>query len=45
MTLIERFKYDEHAGDIIWIINLKIVAVFAAVLGHIFPVFCRIPRR
>ncbi len=38
VTLIELLKYDEHVGDI-WIINLKIVAVFAAVLGHIFPVF------
>ena len=36
VTLIELLKYDEHVGDI-WIINLKIVAVFAAVLGHIFP--------
>ena len=38
VTLIALLKYDEHVGDI-WIINLKIVAVFAAVLGHIFPVF------
>ena len=31
-------KYDDHIGDND-LINLKIVAVFAAVLGHIFPIF------
>lgn len=38
VTLIELLKYDEHVNDV-WLINLKIVAVFAAVLGHIFPIF------
>lgn len=38
VTLIELMQYDDLIGmnDII---NLKIGAVFAAVLGHIFPVF------
>ena len=31
-------RYDEHV-DISWLIGLKIIAVFAAVLGHIFPIF------
>lgn len=38
VTLIELLKYDEYVSDM-WLINLKIVAVFAAVLGHIFPIF------
>lgn len=38
VTLIELLKYDEHVSEV-WLINLKIVAVFAAVLGHIFPIF------
>lgn len=38
VTLIELLKYDEHVNDV-WLINLKIVAVFAAVIGHIFPIF------
>ncbi len=38
VTIIEMLKYDVHIGDND-LINLKIVAVFAAVLGHIFPVF------
>lgn len=31
-------RYDANV-DISWLIGLKIIAVFAAVLGHIFPVF------
>lgn len=38
VTIIELLKYDEHVSEV-WLINLKIVAVFAAVLGHIFPIF------
>ena len=38
VTIIELLKYDDNISDI-WLINLKIIAVFAAVLGHIFPVF------
>jgi len=38
VTIIEMLKYDEHINDM-WLINIKIIAVFAAVLGHIFPVF------
>ena len=38
VTIIEMLKYDEHVSEV-WLINLKIVAVFAAVLGHIFPIF------
>ncbi len=38
VTLIELLKYDEHVNDV-WLINLKIIAVFAAVIGHIFPIF------
>lgn len=38
VTIIEILKYDDNVNDT-WLINLKIVAVFAAVLGHIFPIF------
>lgn len=38
VTLIELLKYDENISDM-WLINVKIIAVFAAVLGHIFPIF------
>ena len=38
VAVIGLIKYDEHV-DISWLIGLKIIAVFAAVLGHIFPVF------
>lgn len=38
VTIIELLKYDDHISEV-WLINLKIVAVFAAVLGHIFPIF------
>ncbi len=37
-ALLGLLKYDDNISDI-WLINLKIIAVFAAVLGHIFPVF------
>lgn len=38
VTLFEMLKYDSNISDM-WLINLKIAAVFAAVLGHIFPIF------
>lgn len=38
VALLGLLKYDDNISDI-WLINLKIIAVFAAVLGHIFPVF------
>ncbi|MDE7069071.1 MAG: glycerol-3-phosphate 1-O-acyltransferase PlsY [Alistipes sp.] len=38
VTLVELLKYDDYVSDM-WLINLKIIAVFAAVLGHIFPIF------
>lgn len=38
VTLLEMLKYDDNINDM-WLINLKIIAVFAAVLGHIFPIF------
>lgn len=38
VALLGLLKYDDNISDV-WLINLKIIAVFAAVLGHIFPVF------
>lgn len=38
VAVIGLIRYDSHV-DISWLIGLKIIAVFAAVLGHIFPVF------
>ncbi|MFI3320685.1 MAG: glycerol-3-phosphate 1-O-acyltransferase PlsY [Rikenellaceae bacterium] len=38
VTLIGYLKYDPNVSEL-WIINLSIIAVFAAVLGHIFPIF------
>ncbi|MDE6857272.1 MAG: glycerol-3-phosphate 1-O-acyltransferase PlsY, partial [Alistipes sp.] len=38
VAVIGMMKYDDSISDS-WLIGLKIVAVFAAVLGHIFPVF------
>lgn len=38
VTLIELLKYDANINDM-WLINIKIIAVFAAILGHIFPIF------
>lgn len=37
VTIFEMLKYDVHVGDND-LINLKIAAVIAAVLGHIFPI-------
>ncbi|MEG1622157.1 MAG: glycerol-3-phosphate 1-O-acyltransferase PlsY [Alistipes sp.] len=38
VALIEILKYDDNVNDM-WLINIKIIAVFAAILGHIFPIF------
>lgn len=38
VTVFEMLKYDVHIGEAD-LINLKIGAVFAAILGHIFPIF------
>ena len=38
VNLMSLMRYDESISPT-WLINLKIVAVFVAVLGHIFPVF------
>ena len=38
VTFIELMQYDDLIGQN-WLINLKIVAVFAAVLGRHLPVF------
>ena len=38
MCIRDRLKYDAYINDM-WLINIKIIAVFAAVLGHIFPIF------
>lgn len=38
VTIIGLLKYDDNINDM-WVINFKIIAVFAAVLGHIFPIF------
>lgn len=38
VTLVGMLRYDADISSA-WLINLKILGVFAAVLGHIFPVF------
>ena len=38
VSLFSLLRYDDGINDA-WMINLKILAVFAAVLGHIFPIF------
>ena len=38
VALFSLLRYDADISSA-WIINLKIVGVFAAVLGHIFPIF------
>ena len=38
VTIMSLMRFDESISPT-WLINLKIAAVFAAVLGHIFPVF------
>lgn len=38
VSLLSLMRYDPEITSA-WLINLKILAVFAAVLGHIFPIF------
>ena len=38
VSLLSLMRYDLEITSA-WLINLKILAVFAAVLGHIFPIF------
>ncbi len=38
VSLLSLMRYDADISSA-WLINLKILAVFAAVLGHIFPIF------
>ena len=38
VSLLSLMRYDADISAA-WLINLKILAVFAAVLGHIFPIF------
>lgn len=38
VNLMSLMRYDENISET-WLINLKIIAVFVAVIGHIFPVF------
>ncbi len=38
VTLIGLLRYDADITAV-WLINLKILGVFAAILGHIFPIF------
>lgn len=38
VSLLSLMRYDVDISSA-WLINLKILAVFAAVLGHIFPIF------
>ena len=39
VTLFTLLKYDDGITSPVWIINLKIAAVFVVALGHIFPIF------
>lgn len=39
VTIFSLLRYDDHIPTQAWIINLKILAVFVVVLGHIFPIF------
>lgn len=39
VTLFSLLKYDEDIPSPVWIINLKIAAVFVVALGHIYPIF------
>lgn len=38
VSIISLMRYDADVSSA-WLINLKILGVFAAVLGHIFPIF------
>lgn len=42
VSIISLLKYDTFIADHPWwLTNLKIIAVFIAVLGHIFPIFAK----
>ncbi len=38
VSLVQLLKYNPQVSEV-WVINLGIVTVFAAILGHIFPIF------
>ena len=38
VSIMSIMRYDDSISPS-WLINLKIIAVFVAVLGHIFPIF------
>jgi len=40
VALLGLLRYDDNVSDT-WLLNLKIIAVFAVVLGHIFPCFAQ----
>jgi glycerol-3-phosphate acyltransferase PlsY len=39
VSLFSLLKYDTNIPSGAWIVNIKILALFVAVLGHIFPIF------
>lgn len=39
VSIFSLLKYDTGIPSQAWIVNMKILAVFVAVLGHIFPIF------
>ena len=39
VSIFSLLRYDSGIPSQAWIVNLKIIAVFVAVLGHIFPIF------
>ena len=39
VSLFSLLKYDVNIPSGAWIVNIKILALFVAVLGHIFPIF------
>ena len=39
VSIFSLLKYDSGIPSQAWIVNMKILAVFVSVLGHIFPIF------
>ena len=39
VSIFSLLKYDANIASGAWIVNMKILAVFVVVLGHIFPIF------
>ncbi len=39
VSIFSLLRYDSGIPSQAWIVNLKIIAVFVVVLGHIFPIF------